>query len=1115
MLAVMISITLSPAVIAQPPLPNLNLEKSKARWWKGERFPVLDSEPIDSLPASSITSAGVEEWSRIVFQAYHDGNWEINLAQGDGSQPIRLTNHPAADMFPRLDRGVTRVAFISDRDGNFEIYVMNADGSSLRRLTANNADDASPVWSPDGSRIAFASKRDGNWEIYVMNADGSAQTRLTYDGADDVTPTWSPDGTRIAWVRRSEYDGALWVMNADGSDAHPITGWLRFLENPDWSPDGIRLAFDYDADGDLWNELAVANADGTGLHTVYDRGYMIDLWMGSWSPDAEWLLFTRVVYAIQNDQLYIRNTYIDRIRSDGTFYDVIRGGGYEAIPDWKSTDNQPPIVRVRRMPRLSHAGGFTVTWAGEDRGPAGIRGYEVQYREGTSGAWTTWLSDTMETAALFPGEPGHTYAFRARAWDNAYNRQPWRGDKADAETTLYTWKVTGFVRDGRGQPIPKLSLTIFPEPLFPAITQMDGSYQAYMQHEGEHTLMITRPGYGSTAPMYLNLTADVVADYVLPPADNVIRNGEFEADDQQLTDWIVSPSTIATPTVTTVLQHTGRMAASLGGTCPYPCLSGPEPVWPGSYVSLPDMAVDSMGNLHVVWLGFGQPGPGQAVYYGYRTVDGTWIGPEVIGNTGDFHWILQPGLAIDGRDTLHVVWSGEAGLYYTQRPLGGDWTPPEVVVRQPNRLADIAADRRGGVHVVYRCASSISCPPGTPWLFYLERTPAGVWRPPYGLDKGGGYMGADVAVGPDGTLHFVFQEVNAGIFHQARSPDGAWMAREKIFDGRGYSYERQRIVVDARGGVHVVWNWPYQVYYAYRPPGGTWSTPVTLPKADGAAELAVDNQGVVHLLTFWSRTSDEQKGTYYRRKAPDAGWTDPVKIGHGMRTIAIDPYGLIHMMTTGDNTLIYQGVRRSEQAGDSAIHQRVTIPRDLHRPTLSVMYQLYGAAPGSSSGFEIRITDELTTTVAFSATTSMPWSLAWADLQPWSGKTVTVTLTAHQAAGDPYVHLFLDEVSLGSWLTPVVQAVSPSSVEAWTSTTVTITGENFIETPAVRLDQTPVEGVRWVDEHSLQVTVPSELPPGLYDVWVMNPGGQENVLPFGLKVGRQVYLPTLFKGYTP
>jgi len=93
-------------------------------------------------------------------------------------------------LLPCFSPDGTKIAFESYRDGDFEIYVMNADGSNQTRLTNNGG--LNPCFSPDGTKIAFVSDRDGDFEIYVMNADGSNQTNITNNPGGDYSPSWGP-----------------------------------------------------------------------------------------------------------------------------------------------------------------------------------------------------------------------------------------------------------------------------------------------------------------------------------------------------------------------------------------------------------------------------------------------------------------------------------------------------------------------------------------------------------------------------------------------------------------------------------------------------------------------------------------------------------------------------------------------------------------------------------------------------------------------------------------------------------------------------------------------------------------------------------------------------------
>src|SRR5678815_2085678 len=69
--------------------------------------------------------------------------------------------------------------FTSRSDGNFDIYVAEADGSGARRLTFDAGIDQSADWAPDRFTFAFMSNRDGDFEVFVMLASGRGLRQLT------------------------------------------------------------------------------------------------------------------------------------------------------------------------------------------------------------------------------------------------------------------------------------------------------------------------------------------------------------------------------------------------------------------------------------------------------------------------------------------------------------------------------------------------------------------------------------------------------------------------------------------------------------------------------------------------------------------------------------------------------------------------------------------------------------------------------------------------------------------------------------------------------------------------------------------------------------------------
>ena len=119
----------------------------------------------------------------------------------------------------------------------------------------------------------------------------------------------------------------------------------------------------------------------------------------------------------------------------------------EVKPDWNGTwlDSivlfQAPTVKAM-SPEHSSTPEFTVSVANVQAAPNGnLTGdYDIQVKDGINGQWTTWQSKKSEASRTFTGVAGHTYYFRARAWQSyggidlygAYSSAP----EGDTHTTV-------------------------------------------------------------------------------------------------------------------------------------------------------------------------------------------------------------------------------------------------------------------------------------------------------------------------------------------------------------------------------------------------------------------------------------------------------------------------------------------------------------------------------------------------------------------------------------------------------------------------------------------------------------------------------------------------------
>jgi tricorn protease len=150
-----------------------------------------------------------------------------------------------------------------------EVFTVPAQHGEIRNISRTpEAREISVAWSPDGQWIAYLSDATGEYELYLRAQDGSGEPR------------------------RITTDGEVW----------------RFP--PAWSPDSKRLAF-----ADSANRLNVVEVDSGRVRvadtTRHTSNSFRDLTQYTWSPDSQWLAYTKVnesynssiwVYSVRDGQ---------------------------------------------------------------------------------------------------------------------------------------------------------------------------------------------------------------------------------------------------------------------------------------------------------------------------------------------------------------------------------------------------------------------------------------------------------------------------------------------------------------------------------------------------------------------------------------------------------------------------------------------------------------------------------------------------------------------------------------------------------------------------------------------------------------------------------------------
>lgn len=234
---------------------------------------------------------------RLAFSYYGD----VWLADGDGSDPRRLTVHPALDAFPRFSPDGRWLAFSSRRQGNHDVYIIPVEGGRARQLTVHSSDDLVLGWTPDSRAVLFSSNRRDDFanKLYTVTVEAEMPVPVATDWG--YYASYSPDGDRIAYNRKSQ---PYWRKRYRGSNQSDVivgdlrdgsfttltdfTGMDRW---PMWAADGFIYFVSDRGDEPIPNVWRVAEAGGEAEQvTTFTDG---DLRWPNLASDRRSIVFER------------------------------------------------------------------------------------------------------------------------------------------------------------------------------------------------------------------------------------------------------------------------------------------------------------------------------------------------------------------------------------------------------------------------------------------------------------------------------------------------------------------------------------------------------------------------------------------------------------------------------------------------------------------------------------------------------------------------------------------------------------------------------------------------------------------------------------------------------